>query len=434
VAVVAALCGLSLVVVGLSGRPARAQVTDTTTTVPAPDTTTTTAPAPDKTTTTAPPSDTTTTTVPPSDSTTTTTAQPGSDSTTTSSTSTLQSPSDPAAKAGSLDPAEALVPQPEFAALSAHQRELVQEFETATDAYALRRIALVDLAHQVAAAEAVLQQAQADENAAVRRELSAVAEAVLFHSHLAAPAGSVLDVSVSKGLTTPSARGKAHETGLDRRLAALRRRFEDDQTKARLARTEAETRVSDLRARLADQTQAVADAWSARTAAESAVEHELGPDAVRARPDGITATLVAAQAGQPDPVVLGGLAQPIPGAALASPFGLRNDPLSAGAGFHPGLDFAAVSGTPIHAAGAGVVVTAGDCGGYGNCVVIDHGASLATVYAHQSTILVLVGQHVDAGQVIGLVGSTGLATGPHLHFEVRLHGLPIDPLLALLPD
>ena len=76
---------------------------------------------------------------------------------------------------------------------------------------------------------------------------------------------------------------------------------------------------------------------------------------------------------------------------------------------------------------------AGDCGGYGNCVVIDHGASVATLYGHQSAVLVRVGANVDAGQVIGLVGSTGKSTGPHLHFEVRLHGLPIDPLLALLP-
>jgi murein DD-endopeptidase MepM/ murein hydrolase activator NlpD len=65
--------------------------------------------------------------------------------------------------------------------------------------------------------------------------------------------------------------------------------------------------------------------------------------------------------------------------------------------------------------------------------VIDYGNSLATLYGHQSQVLVSVGTHVAAGDVIGLVGSTGMSTGPHLHFEVRLHGLPIDPLVALAP-
>ncbi len=78
-----------------------------------------------------------------------------------------------------------------------------------------------------------------------------------------------------------------------------------------------------------------------------------------------------------------------------------------------------------------MVVIAGDCDGYGFCVVIDHGTSLATLYGHQSQLLVRVGDEVAAGQVIGRVGSTGNSTGPHLHFEVRLHGLPINPLLAL---
>ena len=74
---------------------------------------------------------------------------------------------------------------------------------------------------------------------------------------------------------------------------------------------------------------------------------------------------------------------------------------------------------------------AGDCGGYGNCVVIDHGSLLATLYGHQSQVLTHVGDHVNAGDVIGLVGSTGLSTGPHLHFEVRLQGIAIDPLPTL---
>jgi murein DD-endopeptidase MepM/ murein hydrolase activator NlpD len=94
---------------------------------------------------------------------------------------------------------------------------------------------------------------------------------------------------------------------------------------------------------------------------------------------------------------------------------------------HNGDDMAAGQGEPIHACRAGTVVIADVEGGYGNAVVIDHGGGMATLYAHQSRIASGVGQHVDAGQVIGYVGATGLATGPHLHFEVRLSGNPVDP-------
>jgi murein hydrolase activator len=75
----------------------------------------------------------------------------------------------------------------------------------------------------------------------------------------------------------------------------------------------------------------------------------------------------------------------------------------------------------------------GDCGGYGNCVVLDHGSSTASLYGQQSAVAVSVGQRVRVGEVIGYVGSTGLSTGPHLHFEVRVHGIPTDSLLALVP-
>ena len=94
---------------------------------------------------------------------------------------------------------------------------------------------------------------------------------------------------------------------------------------------------------------------------------------------------------------------------------------------HTGADMHAGSGTPIHARRAGTVLIAGSHGAYGNAVVIDHGGAMATLYGHQSRIAVSEGNHVNAGDIIGSVGSTGLATGPHLHFEVRLSGNPIDP-------
>jgi murein DD-endopeptidase MepM/ murein hydrolase activator NlpD len=98
---------------------------------------------------------------------------------------------------------------------------------------------------------------------------------------------------------------------------------------------------------------------------------------------------------------------------------------------HEGIDIAASTGTPIWSAAAGTVIHAGWLGGYGNLVVVDHGNGLATAYAHASAILVAVGQQVAQGETVALIGSTGNSSGPHLHFEVRVNGVAVDPLLYL---
>ena len=98
---------------------------------------------------------------------------------------------------------------------------------------------------------------------------------------------------------------------------------------------------------------------------------------------------------------------------------------------HEGIDIAAPIGTAIWAAAAGTVIHAGWLSGYGSLVVVDHGNGLATAYAHASAILVVLGQQVSQGETIALVGSTGHSTGPHLHFEVRINGVAVDPLLYL---
>ncbi|WP_287127569.1 murein hydrolase activator EnvC [Candidatus Cyanaurora vandensis] len=120
--------------------------------------------------------------------------------------------------------------------------------------------------------------------------------------------------------------------------------------------------------------------------------------------------------------------RPVSGGRLTSNFGYRVHPIYRTKRFHGGVDFAAASGTPIKAADSGVVIYAGWYGGYGNAVVIDHGAGLATVYGHASRLYVRVGQMIQKGQRIAAVGSTGVSTGPHLHFEVRLQGRVVNPL------
>lgn len=113
---------------------------------------------------------------------------------------------------------------------------------------------------------------------------------------------------------------------------------------------------------------------------------------------------------------------------ISSYYGNRMHPILKKLRYHSGVDIAVPSGTPILAADDGVVIFSNTNGGYGKMVSIDHGAGISTVYAHCSSLLVRAGQKVSKGQKIALVGTTGLSTGPHLHFEVRKKGVPTDPL------
>jgi murein DD-endopeptidase MepM/ murein hydrolase activator NlpD len=116
---------------------------------------------------------------------------------------------------------------------------------------------------------------------------------------------------------------------------------------------------------------------------------------------------------------------------ITSPFGLRPNPFGSGFETHPGIDIGAPMGATIAAAAGGRVIFAGWYGGYGNAIIIDHGGNTSTVYGHCSQIFVSNGQDVQRGQAIGAVGMTGRATGPHLHFEVRVNGVPVDPTSRL---
>jgi murein DD-endopeptidase MepM/ murein hydrolase activator NlpD len=107
---------------------------------------------------------------------------------------------------------------------------------------------------------------------------------------------------------------------------------------------------------------------------------------------------------------------------ITSPFGMRWGTL------HPGIDIGVPTGTPVHASAAGKVVWCGWMSGYGNLVMIDHGGGYATAYGHNSRVIVSCGQEVAQGQVVSYSGCTGFCTGPHVHFEIRINGTPVDPL------
>jgi len=128
----------------------------------------------------------------------------------------------------------------------------------------------------------------------------------------------------------------------------------------------------------------------------------------------------------------GQLAWPVNG-PIASGFGMRFHPILHIWRFHAGIDISASAGTPIRAPAPGTVTRAGAEGGCGNSITLEHSGGLRTRYCHLSHIDVAIGQFVAAGQVIGEVGSTGLSTGPHLHFEVYVNGNLVDPLTRLPP-
>jgi len=194
--------------------------------------------------------------------------------------------------------------------------------------------------------------------------------------------------------------------------AELRRRAEEERRRA----AEAARRAAEEQRRQEQAAQARRQQEAAARSQPSAPSS--GSPAVAAAP--APAPAAPAPAAAPPARSSSGFIRPVPG-PQTSGFGPRWGRM------HQGIDIGAPTGTPIVAAASGVVVMAGWMGGYGNAVIIDHGGGIATLYAHQSRIAVSVGQSVGQGQVIGYVGSTGNSTGPHLHFEVRVNGVPRNP-------
>ena len=178
-----------------------------------------------------------------------------------------------------------------------------------------------------------------------------------------------------------------------------------------------------LRRRQAEAAAAAAAAAAARATTTTAV-------AGAAPSSGGSATTAPAPAAAAAPAPAkapGRLLTPVPGAPVTSPFGYRIHPIYGTSRLHTGIDYGANEGVAIRASADGVVVSASWYGGYGNATIIDHGGGIATLVGHQSAMSVSSGQKVTQGQTIGRVGCTGDCTGPHVHFEVRVNGDPVNP-------
>jgi murein DD-endopeptidase MepM/ murein hydrolase activator NlpD len=215
-------------------------------------------------------------------------------------------------------------------------------------------------------------------------------------------------------------------------VASLRRALDSQHQEMAAEQAKADAAANDARVErdrigtLVSQLQPAQAQAAAQAAAEQAVlgqiqgtktQDQAELASIQGASDGLSALLRARGSGG----TAAGACQvrPVADEGINQPYG--------GPGGHPGIDLHASYGDPIHACRAGTIVSAGWMGGYGNATVIDHGGGMATLYGHQSQIVVSEGQHVNAGDVIGYIGSTGFSTGPHLHFEVRINGNTVDP-------
>jgi murein DD-endopeptidase MepM/ murein hydrolase activator NlpD len=206
------------------------------------------------------------------------------------------------------------------------------------------------------------------------------------------------------------------------RTEALQAQLLVEQRRLQTLRVETEERRRQLAGQALAKRTALHAVVRERTTAERAIR-DLEEDSRR-----LEALLRSLQAGVTagGHRALAGFVLPLRG-AITSRFGFRRHPIFRLRQFHQGLDIAAPRGTPVAAASGGRVLFAGWYGGYGKLVVLDHGQGLSSLYGHLSVILVRPGQIVTRGQVLGRVGSTGYSTGPHLHYEIRQNGRPVNP-------
>ncbi len=291
------------------------------------------------------------------------------------------------------------------------------------------------MANLVAEQGRALVQAEAARSAdAAEYQVAQVASARLKAQIRAAAAAARRRAEAARVLAAARARAAARAAAEARALAEARAaaasRAAAEARAAAQARAYANVRAG-AAARALANARAQADAWAsaAATAAANTAANAAANAAAEAR------ARAAAQASQSAATTVvhqvGRFLWPASG-PLTSTFGWRMHPIFHVMRFQAGIDIGASYGAPVSAAADGVVTSAGDASGYGTLVVISHGTrggqDLSTAYAHMSQLLVSVGQHVGRGQQVGAVGNEGNSTGPHLHFEVRLDGSPVDPL------
>lgn len=214
-------------------------------------------------------------------------------------------------------------------------------------------------------------------------------------------------------------------------IAEAKAVLEEEHSRQAELQAQSAAKKDEIAARKAEQQALLEKAQNDKATAEAALrELEASSNAIAAMLRQRAADRAAASGG-------GGSYQAVSGSGvfmwpvsgpITSPFGYREHPIFGRQILHSGIDIGVDEGTPVAAADSGVVVEADWLGGYGNAVIIDHGNGLSTVYGHNSSLTVSAGQIVSKGQIIAYSGSTGNSTGPHVHFEVRSGGEPVDPM------
>lgn len=205
------------------------------------------------------------------------------------------------------------------------------------------------------------------------------------------------------------------------RIAAVKLKLERNRSEVAGARAVKQDALDAQNALIAGKQSLLAEV-AAKKSRLARLDAQLARDSAR-----IKSLLAGASSSVSGPVGGGQLAWPANG-PVTSGFGYRTHPIFGDTRLHAGIDIGASYGSPVWAADDGTVTYAGTMSGYGNVIVVDHGGGLATTYNHLSAFSVSSGMHVSRGRQVGNVGCTGYCTGPHLHFEVRINGTPVDPM------